>query len=63
MTGKKNKGQTQRLKERGKVLINFEIEPEFAKALRDRARAEERTVGGMIRLALRAYLSNPPDTE
>jgi len=56
MANKNTRGQAKRIEERGRILMNFEVEPKMAEAIRSRARAEERTVSGLIRLAIKRYL-------
>jgi len=46
-----------RLSERGKVAINFELNPELYEKLRKVALEEDRTISAIVRRAIKAYVA------
>jgi len=49
------KSTQKRINERGKILMNFEIEPESHDKLRELAIAEERTISAVLRRLIRRH--------
>ena len=53
------KSTQKRLTERGRILINFEIEPESHDKLRELAIEEERTISAILRRLIRKHFDLP----
>ncbi len=49
-------GNQKRLTTRGRVIVNFEIEPEYDQQLNELAKKTDRSKSSLIRMILRGYL-------
>ena len=50
-------GNQKRLTSRGKVIVNFEIEPEYDQQLNELAKKNDRSKSSLIRTILKGYLN------
>jgi len=50
-------GNQKRLTSRGKVIVNFEIEPEYDQQLNELAKKTDRSKSSLVRTILKGYLN------
>jgi len=50
-------GNQKRLTSRGKVVVNFEIEPEYDQQLNELAKKTDRSKSSLIRTILKGYIN------
>jgi len=50
-------GNQKRLTSRGKVIVNFEIEPEYDMQLNELAKKTDRSKSSLVRTILKGYLN------